>query len=207
MIAALSPRDHAACSGCGLCQLVCPAWRAHRDVLFTPHGRAKAIQHGATAAELSASLSSCTLCGACEPVCPERIPIVALTLELREEYEAPPATELPANHLWHLYDRLGPDDLYVIAARAYHRDYEAQVRRYDELRVVTGCMTNLDLQRIAISADTIEEARWILEGKQPKRIIIERETDRSLFAALGDWPILHVAELIAQQAHPEALHA
>ena len=202
--------DHAACSGCGLCQLVCPAWRAHRDVLFTPHGRAKAIQHGATAAELTASLASCTLCGACEPVCPERIPVVALTLELRGETLPTIESELPANHVWHLYDLLGPDDLLVIEPRAYHRDYERQVRRYDELRVATGCMMNLDLQRIAIPADSAAEVRWILEGKQPNRIVIEREADRELFAAASaasDVPIRHVAELIAQRPVKEDSHA
>ena len=198
---------HAACSGCGLCQLVCPAWRENRDVLFTPHGRAKAIQHGADAAELRASMASCTLCGACEPVCPERIPIMELTVELRGEPMPKASQELTSNHLWYLYDLLGPEDLYVIEPRAYHRDYETQVRRYDELRVATGCMLNLDLQRIAIPADTVQEARWILQGKQAKRIIIEREADRAKFATLGDWPIHHVTELIAQHSMKGAAHA
>lgn len=74
---------HADCSGCGLCVLVCPPWRATRDQEMTPHGRAKALQHGATASDIAASVESCTLCGACEPICPENIPIVDLTLELR----------------------------------------------------------------------------------------------------------------------------
>ena len=40
--------DYAACSGCSLCLLVCPVWRRRRDDLrLTPHGRAKALQHGA----------------------------------------------------------------------------------------------------------------------------------------------------------------
>lgn len=78
-------RDHSACSGCSLCLLVCPVWRQTRDLMMTPHGRAKAMQHGATARDLANSANSCTLCGACEPVCPEEIAIVDMTLALRGE--------------------------------------------------------------------------------------------------------------------------
>ena len=63
-------QDHAACSGCSLCLTVCPVWRRTRDLRLTPHGRAKAIQHGATISDIAESVESCTLCGACEPVCP-----------------------------------------------------------------------------------------------------------------------------------------
>ena len=50
---------------------------------MTPEGRAKALQNGATAADIEASVQSCTLCGACEPVCPEEIDLVGMTLDLR----------------------------------------------------------------------------------------------------------------------------
>ena len=53
-------RDHAACSGCSLCLLVCPVWRQSRDVSLTPLGRVKALQHGAGAAEVAASVEHCT---------------------------------------------------------------------------------------------------------------------------------------------------
>lgn len=75
--------DAARCSGCGLCQLVCPAWRQSADVELTPLGRCKALQHGVAPAELAASLASCTLCGACEVVCPEGIDLFAMTRALR----------------------------------------------------------------------------------------------------------------------------
>jgi ferredoxin len=75
--------DYASCSGCGLCLLVCPVWRRSHDLGLTPLGRAKALQHGAAAADIAASIQSCTLCAACEPVCPEEIDLVAMTLELR----------------------------------------------------------------------------------------------------------------------------
>lgn len=75
--------DHASCSGCGLCQLVCPVWHQKRDVRLTPLGRAKALQNQANIPVLAASIDGCTLCGACEPVCPEEIPLVDMILQLR----------------------------------------------------------------------------------------------------------------------------
>lgn len=77
--------DHADCSGCSLCLLVCPVWRRTRDLQLTPHGRAKALQHGASTSDLAPSIESCTLCGACEPVCPEDIGLVELVMKLRRE--------------------------------------------------------------------------------------------------------------------------
>jgi ferredoxin len=82
-------KDYAACSGCGLCLLVCPVWRRSRDIGLTPLGRAKALQHGASAADIAESIQSCTLCAACEPVCPEDIALVAMTLELRRQLVQP----------------------------------------------------------------------------------------------------------------------
>jgi len=76
-------RDHADCSGCSLCLLVCPAWRNTRDISHTPHGRAKAMQHGD--AVHAASVESCTLCMACDPVCPEQIDQVGKILRLRRQ--------------------------------------------------------------------------------------------------------------------------
>jgi ferredoxin len=78
-------KDHASCSGCNLCLLVCPVWRRTHDFALTPHGRAKALQFGAAAADIAVSVQTCTLCMACEPVCPEEIPLVAMTLDLRRQ--------------------------------------------------------------------------------------------------------------------------
>ncbi len=82
-------KDHSACSGCSLCLLVCPVWRQTRDPRLTPEGRAKALQHGAPARELAASVAACRLCGACEPVCPEDIDLVGMTLGLRAHLADP----------------------------------------------------------------------------------------------------------------------
>lgn len=83
IVGAAARAGHGACSGCSLCLLVCPTWRSTHDPRMTPEGRAKALQHGATAEDVRASVDSCTLCGACEPVCPEEIDLVGMTLDLR----------------------------------------------------------------------------------------------------------------------------
>ena len=83
--------DHSSCSGCSLCLLVCPVWRETRDVRLTPRGRAKAMQHGASARDIAASIAACTLCGACEPACPEELPLVAMIMGLRREAPLPVA--------------------------------------------------------------------------------------------------------------------
>ena len=86
--------DHAACSGCSLCLLVCPVWRTTHDLRLTPHGRAKALQHGANARDIAISVESCTVCGACEPVCPENIGLVAAVVALRHQLHSTDHVEL-----------------------------------------------------------------------------------------------------------------
>jgi len=54
-------------------------------VRLSPHGRAKALQHGAGVEGIARAIAHCTLCGACEPACPEGIPLVDLMLALRRE--------------------------------------------------------------------------------------------------------------------------
>lgn len=85
--------DFTACSGCSLCLLVCPVWRKTSDFTLTPHGRAKALQHGAGVADIAASIESCTLCGACEPVCPENIDLVGMIVNLRRRLPRSTALE------------------------------------------------------------------------------------------------------------------
>ncbi len=72
-----------ACTGCGICTLPCPVWHQTHDVTLTLHGRAKALQRGASVDELAESLVTCVLCGACEPACPEGIDTVGMTIDLR----------------------------------------------------------------------------------------------------------------------------
>lgn len=105
--------------------------------------------------------------------------------------------------------KLGAADLYVIEPRAYHADYERMAAYYDHLRIETGCMLSLDLQRIAIPAaaqslsrklglvagDDPVQARWILHGRRPSRIIVETLADRAALARVCDIPVVHIADL------------
>lgn len=204
---------HAACSGCALCLLVCPVWRQTRDVELTPLGASKALQYGATTeagGQVAAMAACCNLCGACAAVCPERIDLAASLRALRRHLQlpasepdpAPPRALLPA-----VRRHLRPGDLLVIAADAFHADYEARVPAYDQLRRDTGCQLNLDLQRIAIparlplpaqyrnAADDLDQARWIVQDRSIRRIVVEDPADREVFVRLGTWPVLTVTEL------------
>lgn len=88
--------DHAACSGCSLCLLVCPMWRRHRDINLTAHGYAKALQHGADAHDIADAVWSCSLCGACDPVCPEQIDVSGMILKLRRQLDHPESATVRA---------------------------------------------------------------------------------------------------------------
>ena len=103
--------------------------------------------------------------------------------------------------------RLGAGDLVVIETRSYHADYERRVRLYDGIRRETGCMLNLDLQRIAIPArlpppagstdacDDLAQARWIVQGRAIERIVVEDPADCGVFERLGRWPVITLAQL------------
>ncbi len=116
---------------------------------------------------------------------------------------------------------LGAGDLYVIEPRAFHADYERMVGFYDRLQRETGCSFNLDLQRIAIPAvapgmaqnpgfaagDEVQ-AKWILLGRSPARIVVESLADRAVFGRVCDLPVVHVAELgVDPQMMKEFRHA
>jgi ferredoxin len=88
--------DHAACSGCSLCLLVCPMWRRNRDISLTAHGYAKALQHGASVDDIATAVWSCTLCAACDPVCPEQIDVTGMILKLRSQLKHPEELALQA---------------------------------------------------------------------------------------------------------------
>lgn len=87
-------KDHADCSGCALCLLVCPLWRRSRDLHKSPQGCAKALQHSAAPADLADTVWNCTLCGACDPVCPEQIDVSGMIMKLRGQLAHPQAPVL-----------------------------------------------------------------------------------------------------------------
>ena len=104
-------------------------------------------------------------------------------------------------------------DLYVIEPRAYHADYQRLVKYYDALRSAAGCALNLDLQRIAIPpaarnppqrlgmvaavdiADDTVQTRWILQGWNIARIVVESTEDRAAFERVSELPVVHLADL------------
>ncbi len=102
-----------------------------------------------------------------------------------------------------------PTDLYVIEARAYHADRERLVVLYDALRHETGCDINLDLQRFAVptAASALNsrlgigpvkvagQVRWILEGRHPKRVVVENLEDGEAFRQERDLEVVHVAAI------------
>ena len=208
--------DYAACSGCALCLLVCPIWRQTGNVELAPLGCCKSLQCGAMADDLTAAAQWCNLCGACAPVCPEGIDLVGLMRSLRSqlppasiEPDAGPGEPLISRPA--VRRRLGAGDLVVIETRSYHADYERRVGLYDGIRRDTGCMFNLDLQRIAIPArlpapadhaeacDDLAQARWIVQGRAIDRIVVEDPADGDVFERLGGWPVITLAQL-AQEA-------
>ena len=81
----------AACNGCGICVLPCPAWWNSRDMMVTPRGILRALQETARAEDLRETLFQCSMCGACEPVCPLDIDILGTFRELRGELLSPAA--------------------------------------------------------------------------------------------------------------------
>jgi len=104
---------------------------------------------------------------------------------------------------------LGATDLYVIEPRAFHGDYERMVEYYNQLQMETGCSLSLDLQRVAMPAtapglrqklgigvyDDGAQARWILQGRKPARIVVECLSDRAAFERVCELPVVYLAEL------------
>ncbi len=105
--------------------------------------------------------------------------------------------------------RIASADFYVIEARAFHADHERLVAHYDALRKESGCAMNLDLQRIAMpphasgypglrmgpAREDLAQARWLLQGRTPARIVVENPAERALLRRVVDVPVLHLAEL------------
>ncbi len=105
--------------------------------------------------------------------------------------------------------RLKPDDLLVIDSRGFHAAHARLVTFYDTLRARTGCHTNLDLQRVAIPTGAVslqarlglgehsigEQIRWIMEGRQARRVVVEAVEDLTAFRQHSQVPVCHLAEL------------
>jgi hypothetical protein len=103
------------------------------------------------------------------------------------------------------------NDLYMIETRAYNANRKKFVALYDALRQETGCFMNLDLQRVATPTGaasyhhhlglenivSIEaQVRWLLEGRNAQRIVVEHLDDREAFARNTTIPVVHLAEVV-----------
>jgi hypothetical protein len=106
---------------------------------------------------------------------------------------------------------LNASDFYMIETRAYNANRRTYIAFYDEVRRAIGCFMNLDLQRVATptgaasyqhreglaSIISIEaQVRWLLEGRNAERIVVEHLDDRDAFAQYTKIPVVHLAEVV-----------
>lgn len=102
-------------------------------------------------------------------------------------------------------------DFYMIETRAYNARRRESAALYDALRRETGCFMNLDLQRVATPTGaasyqhreglanivSIEsQVRWLLEGRNAQRIVVEHLDDRDAFARYTKIPVVHLSEVV-----------
>jgi len=172
--------EFSSCHGCSLCLLSCPVWRQTRDVRLTPHGRAKALQNGATAADLQASIASCTLCGSCEPACPEEIPLVDMILELRRQQ--------PLKELVPVHETIVPisEDL-LLAGEALRRDPERVKRIASLLDIAVAADDGSDISRAIECGAALPSGRvssFIGSFRNAKRLVV---ADGLLLRKLREW--------------------
>lgn len=172
--------EFSSCHGCSLCLLSCPVWRQTRDVRMTPHGRAKALQNGATAADLQASTASCTLCGSCEPACPEEIPLVDMILELRRQQ--------PLKELVPVHETIVPisEDL-LLAGEALRRDPERVKRIASLLDIAVAADDGSDISRAIECGAALPSGRvssFIGSFRNAKRLVV---ADGLLLRKLREW--------------------
>lgn len=170
-------RGYEACTGCGICTMSCPVWWETRDVWFTPHGRARALQGGASAAELADSVLSCQMCGACEPACPEEIGIMALVRELRaqlNELDRNPFTRSPVDAPSNDFEPAAePNGGRLLLAGSELEGKPAL------LNSVVECLGGLD--RVRVAADDGRDLAWAFEAGAP----IHEERMDQLLKAFG----------------------
>ncbi len=201
------------CSGCGLCALVCPTWTQNRAIDLLPWGRAKAVQGGATSAEIKDSLEACVHCGACEPICPEKIKVSSedtlhLSLLGRSVEKKTVGTSNISEKkqmLKRLAKHVGKGDFYWIDAPSFHQDYETLVRVYDKFRKDSKCELNWNLQRTAMPLgydnaffERKKQYDWVVFNKSIKRIVVENKNDWKWLKENSEYPVVHVSELIGE---------
>jgi len=94
-------------------------------------------------------------------------------------------------------------DFYVMDSQSYHADYPHLLNHYDVLQQETECQLNRDLHRMGIPAGACAESdfdcpaqvRWLLQGRDVKRIVVESLSDYYLLQKHCDRPVSHISEL------------
>jgi ferredoxin len=180
--------EFSACHGCRLCLLTCPVWRQTRDVRLTPHGRAKALQHGAGIADIRAAVQSCTLCGSCEPACPEEIPLVDMILELRRQQPIQ-AAEIPS-------EEGIPVESALLAGQALRRDPERLKRIASLLDIEIAADDGADISQALECGAALASGRvatFISSFRNARRLVV---ADGLLLRKLREWlPEVRIASL------------
>jgi ferredoxin len=154
-------------------------WRQTRDVRLTPHGRAKALQHGAGAAEIRAAVQSCTLCGSCEPACPEEIPLVDMILELRRQQPLQ-AAEIPS-------EEGIPVENALLAGEALRRDPERLKRIASLLDIEIAADDGADISQALECGAALASGRvatFISSFRNARRLVV---ADGLLLRKLHEW--------------------
>ncbi len=105
---------------------------------------------------------------------------------------------------------LKPGDFYMIETRAYNANRRNFITLYETIRQETGCLMNLDLQRVATpsgassyqhreglaSIISVEaQVKWLLEGRNALRIVVEHPDDHEAFSKFTTLPVVHLAEV------------
>lgn len=141
----------------------CPVWWETRDVWFTPHGRARALQGGATVEEIADSVLGCTMCGACEPVCPEEIDVMAMVRHLRTELHEKTLNPLTRNPVFPATDPIQSSSTHTggrLLLAGPHLEAHPQL-----LSSVVECLGGPDAVRIA--DDDGRDLAWAYESGAP----------------------------------------
>jgi ferredoxin len=163
---------------------------------------------------MAEELSACIECGACDLLCPEKIDLTGMIAAIWQEAQLTDASHTLIPDCFALscepavQQNLGPDDFYIIEARAFHTHHTERVRHYDALRHATGCSMNLDLHRMAIPTgigslsnslgrfNIKKQIEWLIQGRRFNRIIVENPADQSMLAEVTGKPVIHVSDLI-----------
>ena len=109
---------------------------------------------------------------------------------------------------------LSPRDLYIVESRSYHDNFNRMVTFYDRIIKETGVQANIDLNRVAIPTGAsslqglkdmdrigcIDQAKWILKGRSPERIVVEDIADGEILKRVTNIPVVHLSSIVSESS-------